>query len=133
MCLNIAGDVFLIGCTNVGKSSLFNDLLHSDYCKVQAVDLVQRATISPWPGTTLNLLKFPILNPSKWRLYWRTLRLKSEKENERAQQYIQNYEFMLSRNIKHATLQGTLWMFYVVHLEFSKFSFFFFLYLALHY
>lgn len=106
--LNIAGDVFLIGCTNVGKSSLFNDLLQSDYCKVQAVDLVQRATISPWPGTTLNLLKFPILNPSKWRLYCRTLRLQAETENEQAKKFVQNYKLRLSRNIKYATLQGTL-------------------------
>lgn len=51
------GDVYLIGCTNVGKSTMFNTLLQSDYCKIQAVDLVQRATTSPWPGTTLNLLK----------------------------------------------------------------------------
>lgn len=58
------GDVYLIGCTNVGKSTLFNVLLQSDYCKIQAVDLVQRATTSLWPGTTLNLLKFPILRPS---------------------------------------------------------------------
>lgn len=126
--LNIAGDVFLIGCTNVGKSSLFNDLLQSDYCKVQAVDLVQRATISPWPGTTLNLLKFPILNPSKWRLYWRTLRLQAETKNEHARQFVQNYQLRLSRNIEHATLQGTLRMSYVVHLKFIKFSSF--LYLA---
>lgn len=51
------GDVYLVGCTNVGKSTLFNTLLQSDYCKVKAGDLLQRATISPWPGTTLNLLK----------------------------------------------------------------------------
>ncbi|KAL2744949.1 nitric oxide-associated protein 1 isoform X1 [Vespula maculifrons] len=102
------GDVFLIGCTNVGKSSLFNDLLQSDYCKVQAVDLVQRATISPWPGTTLNLLKFPILNPTKWRLYWRTSRLQAETKNEHARQFVQNYQLRLSRNIEHATLQGAI-------------------------
>lgn len=51
------GDVYLIGCTNVGKSTMFNTLLQSDYCKIKAIDLVQRATTSPWPGTTLNLLK----------------------------------------------------------------------------
>ena len=53
----VAGDVYLLGCTNVGKSTLFNALLRSDYCKVKAVDLIQRATTSPWPGTTINLLK----------------------------------------------------------------------------
>lgn len=49
------GDVYVLGCTNVGKSSLFNALINSDFCKTQAIDLVQRATVSPWPGTTLNL------------------------------------------------------------------------------
>ncbi|KFB52198.1 hypothetical protein ZHAS_00020305 [Anopheles sinensis] len=33
------GDVYLVGCTNVGKSTLFNALLRSDLCKVQAADL----------------------------------------------------------------------------------------------
>lgn len=41
------GDVYLVGCTNVGKSSLFNALLRSDLCKVKASDLVQRATACP--------------------------------------------------------------------------------------
>lgn len=34
------GDVYLIGCTNVGKSTLFNALLRSDYCKVSGTDVV---------------------------------------------------------------------------------------------
>lgn len=72
-------DVFLLGCTNVGKSTLFNRLLQSDFCKTQAIDLIQRATTSLWPGTTLNLLKFPILRPEGWRLAARQKRLESEK------------------------------------------------------
>ncbi|CAM1154065.1 NOA1 (predicted) [Pycnogonum litorale] len=44
------GDVYLIGCTNVGKSSLFNVLLQSDLCKRQACDIVPAATTSVWPG-----------------------------------------------------------------------------------
>ncbi|CAG7815181.1 unnamed protein product, partial [Allacma fusca] len=51
------GDVYIVGCTNVGKSSLFNALIGSDYCRSKASDLIQRAVTSPWPGTTLNLLK----------------------------------------------------------------------------
>lgn len=72
------GDVHLVGCTNVGKSSLFNALLQSDYCKVHAVDIVKRATVSRWPGTTLNLLKFPINRPSGWKIHQRQKRLKAE-------------------------------------------------------
>lgn len=91
----------------MGKSSLFNALLQSDYCKVQAVDLIQRATTSPWPGTTLNLLKFPILNPLRWRLYLRTLRLKQEQQYKYAEETLRNHQFKTTRNIKYATLQST--------------------------
>ncbi|XP_011055790.1 PREDICTED: nitric oxide-associated protein 1 [Acromyrmex echinatior] len=100
------GDVYIIGCTNVGKSSLFNALLQSDYCKVQAVDLIQRATISPWPGTTLNLLKFPILNPKRKRLYLRALRLKMEQRHKHAEEKSRIGQFEMTRNLKYATLQS---------------------------
>ncbi|XP_050752525.1 nitric oxide-associated protein 1 [Gymnogyps californianus] len=73
-----AGDVYLLGATNSGKSTLFNSLLCSDYCKSRAPDAVDRATVSPWPGTTLNLLKFPIINPTCDRIFRRQERLKEE-------------------------------------------------------
>ncbi|KAG2461202.1 NOA1 protein, partial [Polypterus senegalus] len=44
------GDAYLLGFTNAGKSTLFNALLESDYCKSKASDVIGRATISPWPG-----------------------------------------------------------------------------------
>lgn len=44
------GDVYLVGSANAGKSTLFNALLESDYCKSRASALVNKATISPWPG-----------------------------------------------------------------------------------
>ena len=59
----LPGDIYIVGCTNVGKSSLFNTLLDSDLCKVTALSLVQKAMTSPVPGTTLNLLKFPLSRP----------------------------------------------------------------------
>ncbi|XP_033029081.1 nitric oxide-associated protein 1 [Lacerta agilis] len=74
------GDVYLVGGTNTGKSTLFNALLHSDYCKSRASDVINRATISPWPGTTLNLLKFPIINPTPYRIFRREARLKADAE-----------------------------------------------------
>lgn len=102
------GDVYLVGCTNVGKSSLFNALLNSDYCKVQAVDLVQRATVSAWPGTTLNLLKFPILNPTEKKLFIRMTRLRSERvENEIEMRY-RSYQFKETRDMKFATLEASV-------------------------
>ncbi|XP_067412990.1 nitric oxide-associated protein 1 [Emydura macquarii macquarii] len=74
------GDVYLVGATNSGKSTLFNTLLQSDYCKSKAPEVINRATVSPWPGTTLNLLKFPIINPTPARLFRRRERLKAEAE-----------------------------------------------------
>lgn len=101
-----SGDIYLIGCTNVGKSSLFNAFLQSDFCKVQAVDLIQRATTSPWPGTTLSLLKFPLTNPTKWRIFERTKRILAEREDKHLNQKLLRHQFNVSRNILFATLQG---------------------------
>ncbi|XP_043112832.1 nitric oxide-associated protein 1 [Puntigrus tetrazona] len=70
------GDVYLVGTANAGKSTLFNTLMESDYCKSRASDVIHKATISPWPGTTLNLLKFPIINPTPYRMFRRAERLK---------------------------------------------------------
>ncbi|PAV59413.1 hypothetical protein WR25_03534 [Diploscapter pachys] len=73
--LGIRSDVYLIGCTNAGKSTLFNALLQSDLCKVRALDLIERATTSVWPGTTISLLKFPVMKPTPFRLELRRRRL----------------------------------------------------------
>ncbi|KAM4854826.1 nitric oxide-associated protein 1 [Thomomys bottae] len=72
------GDVYLVGATNTGKSTLFNTLLESDYCTAKGSEAIDRATISPWPGTTLNLLKFPICNPTPYRMFARHKRLKKD-------------------------------------------------------
>ncbi|XP_068961395.1 nitric oxide-associated protein 1 [Petaurus breviceps papuanus] len=88
------GDVYLVGSSNAGKSTLFNALLHSDYCIAKGADAIDRATISPWPGTTLNLLKFPISNPTPYRMFERNRRLKEEAAkseddlNEQEQKYL---------------------------------------------
>ena len=62
------GDVYLLGCTNVGKSSLFNHLLQT-LCGVLPGQEggPPTATISHWPGTTLGLLSFPLLSVGKRR------------------------------------------------------------------
>lgn len=64
----------------MGKSTLFNRFLESDLCKAKASSLMGRATISQWPGTTLNLLRFPLLNPTRERMAQRTIRLKKKAE-----------------------------------------------------
>ncbi|XP_048450608.1 nitric oxide-associated protein 1 isoform X2 [Rhincodon typus] len=78
------GNLYLVGNTNVGKSTLFNTLLQSDFCKSKAPDVIQRATVSRWPGTTLNLLKFPVINPTPYRMFRRSERLKVVKSQTEA-------------------------------------------------
>ncbi|XP_023987786.1 nitric oxide-associated protein 1 [Physeter macrocephalus] len=83
------GDVYLVGATNAGKSTLFNTLLESDYCIAKGAEAIDKATISSWPGTTLNLLKFPICNPTPYRMFQRQKRLKrdaTEAEEDLSQQ-----------------------------------------------
>ncbi len=77
---HLGGHVYLIGTTNVGKSSIFNKLLDSDLCDVRAMHRIDKATTSPIPGTTLNLLKFPIMRPEPAELSERFTRLKKDAE-----------------------------------------------------
>lgn len=100
------GDVYLVGCTNVGKSSLFNALLHSDYCKVQAIDIIKRATVSRWPGTTLNLLKFPINRPTGWKIHQRTRRLKAESKLMKVEKEIRKAQLEGLPNVDTPALIG---------------------------
>ncbi|XP_017339137.1 nitric oxide-associated protein 1 [Ictalurus punctatus] len=97
------GDVYLVGTANAGKSTLFNTLLESDYCKSRASDVIHKATISPWPGTTLNLLKFPIINPTPYRLFRRAERLRLA-----AQQTEDDLDPEELRRIQHFRKQGYL-------------------------
>ncbi|PIC47263.1 hypothetical protein B9Z55_006675 [Caenorhabditis nigoni] len=85
--LGMRGDIFLVGCTNAGKSTMFNALLQSDLCKVRAVDLVDRATTSIWPGTTISLLKFPVMKPGPYRLEMRRRRLLTHRAWNKKEMY----------------------------------------------
>ncbi|CAL8124782.1 unnamed protein product [Orchesella dallaii] len=100
------GDIFIMGCTNVGKSSLFNMFLQSDLCKPQAADLVQRATISQWPGTTLNLLKFPLTSPYGWRGGLRYQRLMAERPAVKADEKERRVQLEITGDAEYAVLKG---------------------------
>ena len=70
------GDVYLLGCTNVGKSTLFNKLL-TLLCGAKPGQLntesnvsAPMATISQLPGTTLGLLSFPLMSVGKIKRLW---------------------------------------------------------------
>ncbi|KAH3782506.1 hypothetical protein DPMN_160423, partial [Dreissena polymorpha] len=78
------GNVYLVGVTNSGKSTLFNKLLDSDFCKYTCRDIVQRATVSRLPGTTMNVLGFPNMRARNFYLALRTERLIANREREQA-------------------------------------------------
>ncbi|ALC42229.1 CG10914 [Drosophila busckii] len=102
------GDVYLLGCTNVGKSSLFNILLNSDYCRPEATELVRKATTCAWPGTTLQLLKFPILRPSDVRVYQRYKRLFSERSQRASLDQLRRDQAKGAGTITSAQLIGNV-------------------------
>lgn len=52
------GDVYVVGSTNTGKTSLFNALLDLTNVHKKKGDMIHRATVSRLPGTTLSLLRF---------------------------------------------------------------------------
>jgi len=60
------GDIYLLGCTNVGKSTLFNQLMKM-ICGSDKHDYNSPSTVSRLPGTTLDLLKFPLVSVLKWQ------------------------------------------------------------------
>lgn len=47
-------DVYVVGCTNVGKSTLINRILH------EAAEVENLITTSHFPGTTLDMIKIPL-------------------------------------------------------------------------
>ncbi|KAI6183666.1 Nitric oxide-associated protein 1 [Aphelenchoides bicaudatus] len=104
----LRGDVYVVGCTNAGKSTLFNAFLQSDLCKVRAIDLVERVTTSIWPGTTLSLLKFPVMTPTARRLELRRRRLLTNKAWTRREAHFQHELFKETDDPKYLTLMGNI-------------------------
>ncbi|GAB1603880.1 nitric oxide-associated protein 1-like [Argonauta hians] len=100
------GDIYLVGSANVGKSSLFNILLQSDLCKSQAQLIFQKATVSVWPGTTLDLLKFPVLSPGIDKMYKRKARLMEQAEMIEKIEVQRRVRLAKTGQTKNAVLRG---------------------------
>uniref|UniRef100_A0A0N5BHE6 G domain-containing protein n=1 Tax=Strongyloides papillosus TaxID=174720 RepID=A0A0N5BHE6_STREA len=105
---NVRSDIYLLGNTNAGKSSIFNIFLQSDLCKVRAMDLVERACASPWPGTTMSLLKFPVMNLSSQKLEIRRRRLLSVQAWLKKEERNRWMLLKESKDPRYATLMGVV-------------------------
>ncbi|KAI1288033.1 Nitric oxide-associated protein 1 [Halotydeus destructor] len=112
-------DIYLIGCTNVGKSTLFNALLQSDLCAVRENDLIHRATTSVWPGTTLNLLKFPMKRMDGWQLKMRMDRLLWEEKVQTAENRMRRAQYRITQNSQYATLSNRIGMTFRQNIPFT--------------
>lgn len=108
------GDVYLVGNGNAGKSTLFNAMLESDYCKIRARNLIRRATSSLLPGTTLRMLKFPISRPSAALIYERNRRFQNEQRKATALRRLRIQQINTGR-IPERTLIGHLGIAYFVN------------------
>ncbi|CAI4229198.1 unnamed protein product [Auanema sp. JU1783] len=106
--MGMRSDLYLVGCTNAGKSTLFNALLQSDLCKVRAVDLIERATTSLWPGTTISLLKFPVMKLSSYRMELRRRRLLKQKAWEQKEMYSRKLLLQETGDDKYAVPIGVI-------------------------
>jgi len=102
----LRSDIYVIGCTNAGKSTLFNLFLQSDLCKVRALDLVERVTTSIWPGTTMSLLKFPLMNPTPYKLELRKRRLLTLQAWKKKELRLLKASLYDPGEFGHATLQN---------------------------
>ncbi|CAD5212115.1 unnamed protein product [Bursaphelenchus okinawaensis] len=105
---HLRSDIYLVGATNAGKSTLFNTFIQSDLCRVRAQDLVERVTTSIWPGTTLSLLKFPIMNPSTRKLELRRRRLLSQMNWKWRETQLQRQMFKETGETKYLSLTGIM-------------------------
>ncbi|XP_028391167.1 nitric oxide-associated protein 1-like [Dendronephthya gigantea] len=78
-------DVYLVGCNNSGKTTLFNLLVDLFSASRHSDNMLQRGTVSESAGTTLSLLRYPITKHRFLRLQDRLktgyLEMKS-KENQ---------------------------------------------------
>jgi GTP-binding protein EngB required for normal cell division len=53
-------DMYLVGCNNSGKTTLFNILVDLFTASRHSDNMLQRGSVSPSAGTTLSLLRYPV-------------------------------------------------------------------------
>ncbi|CAG2108874.1 unnamed protein product [Medioppia subpectinata] len=107
-------DISLISAkTGFGVESLITRLLR-DRLKGEDVDvdLISRATTSVWPGTTLNLIKFPIRDPTGWEVELRLKRLRLYERNDIKERRLKWTLYKETGDTRHAMLSSRIGMTY---------------------
>lgn len=78
-------DMYIVGCTNSGKSTLFSALMQTDLSAIRENDLLTRVAKHKWQlgDQETNMLKFPINNPDGWEVVMKKYRcLLTERDTE---------------------------------------------------
>ncbi|EDO37137.1 predicted protein, partial [Nematostella vectensis] len=70
------GDIYMLGCSNSGKTTLFNTFMDLLNVHKRRGNMLQRSTVSKWPGTTMSLMRFPL---GHWMLHKLLYRLRHQK------------------------------------------------------
>ncbi|XP_032233214.2 nitric oxide-associated protein 1 [Nematostella vectensis] len=73
------GDIYMLGCSNSGKTTLFNTFMDLLNVHKRRGNMLQRSTVSKWPGTTMSLMRFPL---GHWMLHKLLYRLRHQKDKE---------------------------------------------------
>jgi len=76
-------DIYLLGCGNSGKSTLFNALLQSDLSAIRTGDILSRVSEYKYPELPLNMLRFPIKIAEGWEIELKTRRSERIQRNTR--------------------------------------------------
>lgn len=92
-------DIYIVGCNNSGKTTLFNLLADLFAASRHSEDLLKRGTTSPSPGNTLSLLRFPITHHRFLRLQDRLRHGYSEDKNKKNSEEVELDEKVVDREM----------------------------------
>lgn len=80
-------NIYLLGSSNSGKSTLFSALLQSDLSAIRQGDLLSRISIfKSIDSTEINLLKFPIEQPEGWEVELKKRKMERVERDEAARE-----------------------------------------------
>lgn len=99
-------DVYLLGSSNSGKSTLFNALAQSDLSKIREGDIISRVSIfESLENIELKMLKFPINTPDNWEVHLKKRKMERiERDEPILEKSLQNAVEFRQANTLHTSI-----------------------------